>query len=279
MRRKYGLRIAGFVLKGLCTAFILSIVALLAWRIIDRDLDPKVIKTVTPNDTLCAVYAEYGKNMTVFCQEQNEYTQESHNYGYFANGGTRIFKEAEQIQFVLRYNNSTLEHTAVDYARYKVTDRSGAAQIFKTHDEALEAARKIDFSAPDGYIEKILPTIAREDNVYDVTITVMYDLTPENTEDNDGKTPEAVRYQRFHATGDVVSFQKTLYNYRKFTFDGIQIDDSVLAIYADVYYAEELDYEKDPYGTLLLYYYADEDVPCKLTHADKKALEDFGNNE
>ena len=51
-------------------------------------------------------------------QEQNEYTQEDHNYGYFANGGSCYIKEAEQWQFVLRYNNSTLKDVAKDFAAF-----------------------------------------------------------------------------------------------------------------------------------------------------------------
>ena len=237
MRRKYGLRIAGFVLKGLCTAFILSIVALLAWRIIDRNTDPRIIKTITPNETLCEAYEQSNGKLTLYHQEQNEYTQEDHNYGYFANGGTVIIDEADQLQFVLRYNNSTLKYTAAD--------------------KSLAA----------------IPS--REEEVYNVTLLIMYDLTPENTEDNDGKTPEAVRYERIHPTGAPLTYQKTLYNYRKFTFDGVTIGKDVLAIYADVYYIGDKDYEQSPYGTLLLYYYEDELETHRLTRRDKLAIEEF----
>jgi hypothetical protein len=213
---------------------IIGVIALLAWRIIDRGIDPKPVKTIMANDKLCEAYATQGKDLEIFYQEQNEYTQEEHNYGYFANGGTRIIPGAEQIQFVLRYNNSTLENTAKD---------------------------------------KDLPAIpSRDEEVYDVTLTIMYDLTPENNEDNDGKTPDAVRYERVLPTGDSLAYQKTLYNYRKFVFDGIKLDENVLAIYADVYYVGDKNYEETPYGTLLLYYYEDEKIAYKLTNADIDVL-------
>jgi hypothetical protein len=235
-RKKYGWRIASFIFKGIGTLIIVGIIGILAWRIIDRSIDPKIIKTITPNDILCEAYEENGKSLTLYTQEQNEYTQEERNYGCFANGGTVFIEEANQVQFVLRYNNSTLEHTEKKY-----------------------------------FLDSIP---AREDNVYDVTLVIMYDLTPNNEEDNDGSVPEAVRYERIFAT-DFFAYQKTLYNYRKFTFDGVDIDKTVLAVYADIYYVGVLDYDTDPYGTLLIYSYEDEIESVKLTRADKTAIENY----
>ncbi len=238
-QKKYGWRIAGYVFKGLCALVIVGVVALLAWRIIDRAIDPKVVKTITPNPTLCEAYKEHGENMTMFYQEQNEYTQEEDNYGLFATCNSLFIKEAKQLQFTLRYNNDTIEKTK----------------------ERFHLAR-----LPD-----------RDEDLYDVTIVVMYDLTPENKDDNDGKTPEAVRYARFKASDTRVKHQKTLYNYRKFIFDGIEITDDVLAVYADIYYVNDVSYEKKPYGTLLLYNYTDENETYKLTKNDKKALDEAIN--
>lgn len=238
-RRKYGWRIAGFVFKGVCMLLILGIIGLLAWRIIDRNVVPSAVKTITPNDRLCEAYEKNDGKLTMFYQEQSEYTREEKNYGYFANSGTVFIEEAAQLQFVLRYNNSTLKYTAADYA--------------------LEEEP------------------SRDENIYDVTVTVMYDLTPDNDKDNDGKTEGAVRYERFYPTGDQISYKKTLYNYRKFIFDDIKIDDSVLAVMVDIYYVGDLDYEETPYATLLLYYYEDkaENIEYKLTSADKKAIEKY----
>jgi hypothetical protein len=235
-RKKYGWRVAGFIFKGIGTLIIVGIIGILAWRIIDRSIDPKIIKTITPNEKLCQAYEENGDLLTIYTQKQNEYTQEVKNNGCFANGGTVFIKEAEQVQFVLRYNNSTLKHTAKKY-----------------------------------YLDT---NPAREENLYDVTLVIMYDLTPDNYDDNDGETPEAVRYERIFAS-DFFSHQKTLYSYRKFTFDGVNIDDSVLAVYADIYYVGDLNYEEDPYGTLLIYSYEDENKAVKMSAADRKAIEDF----
>ena len=236
-RKKYGWRIAGFIFKGLCTLVIIGIVGLLAWRIIDRNTVPSAVKTITPNDKLLEAYEQHGEDLTMFYQEQTEYTREEKNYGYFANSGTVFIKEAEQLQFVLRYNNSTLENTQKDY--------------------------------------NLSSTPSRDDNVYDVTVTIMYDLTPENDNDNDGKTPEAVRYERIKPTGEAFSHKKTLYNYRKYIFDGIVIDDSVLAILVDIYYVGDVNYEENSYGSLLIYYYEDENVTYNLSNSDKKALQNY----
>ena len=276
-QRKYGTRIAGFILKALGSLVIIAIVALLAWRIFDRNTVPSAVKTITPNEKLCEAYKEYGDELNIYYQNQTDYTREEKNYGYFANSGTLIIDEAEQIQFILRYNNSTLKYTAQDYSYYEVTDKSGNVTTVKKRDEALELAKKIDPNDPEKYMEYFISTLSREDNVYDVTITVMYDLTPDNDEDNDGNDKSSVRYERFFATGDAISYQKTLYNYRKFIFDGIKIDDSVLAVMVDVYYVDDLNYDEAPYATLLLYYYEDkaENIEYKLSSDDKKALENY----
>lgn len=235
-RSKYKWRIAGFIFKALCTLVIAAIVILLLWRIIDNNNDPREMDTVIPNSLLADAYAEKGDGLNTYYQEQSKYTRGENNYGYFAITQSLIIGDIDQIQFVFRYNNSTLKHTAEDYS---------------------------------------LPSIpSRDEEVYDVTITVMYDLTPENKADNDGETKEAVSYKRFFAS-DTVSAKKTLYNYRKFVFDGIEIDDSVIAVYADFYYVGDLDYAKKPYGSLLIYHEDEKNIEYKLTRNDIKAIEAF----
>jgi hypothetical protein len=235
-RSKYKWRIAGFIFKAVCTLVIAAIVILLLWRMIDNNNDPREMDTVIGNTLLADAYAEKGDSLNTYYQEQSKFTRGENNYGYFAITQSLIIEDIDQIQFVFRYNNSTLKHTAEDYS---------------------------------------LPSIpSRDEDVYDVTVTVMYDLTPENKDDNDGKTPEAVRYERFFPT-DSKSAQKTLYNYRKFVFDGIEITDDVIGVYVDFYYVGDVNYEENAYGTLLLYYNGDKNRTVRLTAADKKAIETF----
>ena len=82
-QKKYGLRIAGFAFKALCSLVIIGVIALLAWRIIDRNIVPKEVKTITPNDKLCEAYNAHGSDLNMFYQEQTEYTREEKNHGYF----------------------------------------------------------------------------------------------------------------------------------------------------------------------------------------------------
>lgn len=278
-RKKYGFRVAGFILKILGGLLIIGIIAFLGWRIIDRNIVPSQVKDITPNQKLCDAYKIYGDDLTIYYQDQTDYSREEKNYGYFANSGTLIIDEAEQIQFVLRYNNSTLKYTAEDYSYYEVTDKSGNVQTFpfKEKKKALEAAKAIDPDNPEKYMEYFITPLSRDEEAYDVTITVMYDLTPDNLEDNDGSDKSAVRYERFQPTGDAIKHQKTLYNYRKFIFDGIKIDDSVLAVMVDVYYVGDLDYNEDPLATLLIYFYEDKNanIEYKLSSAEKNALKNY----
>ena len=237
--KKYKWRIAGFIFKGICLLLIAAMLVLLLFRIIDSNNDPKEMNTIIANDRLVAAYNEKGDDLDIFSQEHTIFTRGENNYGYFAVTQSVIIRDIDQVQFVLRYNNSTLKYTKEDY--------------------------------------KLPEVPSRDDNVYDVTLTVMYDLTPENTDDNDGKTPEAVSYKRFFAS-DMVSAKKTLYNYRKFVFDGIKIDDTVIAVYADFYYVGDINYDSLPYGSLLIYHNEEEEIPYSLTRNDIKAIESSSDN-
>ncbi len=235
-RTKYAWRIFGFIVKGLCGLFIAAVVGLLLWRIIDSSIDPDEMNAIIPNQKIAEAYRANGGKLTMYDQNQTTHTRGENNYGYFAVTQAVFIDEADQLQFVFRYNNSTLKYTANDYN---------------------------------------LPEIpSRDAEVYDVTVTIMYDLTPDNPNDNDGKTPEAVRYERFYPS-DMKSSQKTLYNYRKFVFDDIKITDDVIGVYADFYYIDDVDYAKKAYGSLLLYYGKDKNRPVKLSASDKAAIESF----
>lgn len=108
----------------------------------------------------------------------------------------------------------------------------------------------------------------REDTVFDVSVVKTTDLTPENTDDN--IDPETLSEERFFPS-EVKNAYKRLYSYRKFIFDGISYEDAV-GIFADIYYIDDVDYVKEPYGALCLY---DNEMPIitkSLTGADKRVL-------
>ena len=238
-RSKYKRRIIGFALKGLCALIIISITGLLVWRMLDNMFDPKIMNTVVANEKLADAYAEKGDGLDAYYQEHSQYTRGDTNYGYFAITQSLIISDIDQVQFVLRYNNSTLEHTKNDF--------------------------------------KLSEIPKREDIVYEVILTVMYDLTPDIKDDNDGKKPDTVKYETIGEQSACVKAQKTLYNYRKFVFDDIEITDDVIGVYADFYYVGDVDYEKTPYGTLCLYDYVSQRRVYRLSGRDCKAIEKFSD--
>ncbi len=226
------MHIVSFIFKTLCSLVILTVVGILAWRFIASG-NPDSMKRIVPNKALCQAYVEY-EDITVFTQDQDNITRGDRSYGYFSVTDAKFYEEAEQVQIIFRYNDSTLRHLCEDYGL----------------DEAP----------------------AKESEVYDVTLTIAYDLTPENTEDNAGNNPESVRFERIHASRSL-SDSKTLYNFRKFVFDGVKIDDSVLAVYVDVYYNQDINYDEEAYGTLIIYDYKTKKEYSSLSGQDKKTLD------
>ncbi len=239
-RKKIAYHIIGYIFKTLCMILILGVVGIIVWRLVSS-IDPKSMKTITPNDKIYDAYNDNGQNLTVFWQDQNSITRAEKNYGYFSVTRALFIDEAEQVQAVFRYNNSTLESLKDDYGLDSVPDRNG--------------------------------------DYYDVTLLVAYDLTPDDTSDNDGNDPDSVRFERFYASPDVVKEQKSLYNYRKFTFDGVKIDDSVLAVYVDIYYNQDIDYEKEAYGTLCIYDYDTENENYTISKKEREAIESWKKEE
>jgi hypothetical protein len=67
-----------------------------------------------------------------------------------------------------------------------------------------------------------------------------------------------------------------VYNYRKFVFNGVDMtvtDTPVLSVYVDVYYKGDVNYDRDAYGTLIIYDYTLPKQEYALTRQDRNALE------
>ena len=231
------------IIIALISLAIAAIITFLLWRVLSSG-DPKTMRTVDVNDRIAEAYDVSGAELYMFKQEQRSITSGNDNYGYFSITDYIIIPDANQIQTTVRYNNSTLRYTAEDYGLEEIP--------------------------------------SREDDVYDVTLVVAIDLTPDNKDDNSGNEEGAVEFIRCH--GKVtLSDTKNMYNYRKMVF---QLDDAgvdlsklideglLLAVYADFYYVGDIDYDKTPYGTLCLYDFKSENITVKLEKQDVKALED-----
>ena len=239
MGKVSGGKIAYYIFKAIGLLLVFGTIGILLWRIFTSG-DPASMKTLDANAPLVEAYEKAqaeGREMDMFTQEQpTTITTAEHNYSYFAVSNVVFIKDADQIQLTFRYNNSTIRHLAEDYE---------------------------------------LPEIpARESELYDVTLWVVYDLTPDVVGDD-----ENVEYVRIHPTAsETVAEQKSLYNYRKFVFDGVDFDTTekpILTVFMDVYYVEDVNYEEDPYGTLPIYQYVYENKPYTLTDKDIKAIEAY----
>lgn len=232
IKKKFSAHILSFVFKTLCSLIIMAVVGIFLWRIFSSG-NPASMKRVIPNKTLCEAYLEHDR-INIFTQKQNTITRAENNSGYFAVTEAKFYEEAEQVQLVFRYNDSTLRHLKDDYNLDMIPDKSA--------------------------------------ELYDITLTIAYDLTPDDTSDNEGNDEGSVRFERIHPTYSQ-SEQKNLYSFRKFVFDGIKVDDSVLAVYVDIYYNQDIDYEKEAYGTLIIYDYKTKKNYATLSRSDRKVLD------
>lgn len=243
-------RIIGWAIRLLIGAMIFSVVGVLLWRILSSG-DPASMTVLQPNEQIFAAYQEEGEQLQILHQQHDIIIRDGPSKGYFSVTQSEFIPAADQLQITFRYNNSTLKYVAEDYGK----------------------------AAP----------LERGKDWFDVTVTIAYDLTPDNADDNDINHPDSVRFERYQPTA-CVKDTKNLYNYERLTFDGIDIcagfDEQgvpimrpeILAVYVDIYFNEDLDYEQEPLGTLLIYLYGDErsvlvDTPDKK---DVAALEEFG---
>lgn len=228
--------IISLVFKGLCTLFIVTVLGLLIWRMFSMNV-PNSMKTIIATDEIQKVYNEKNGELTLFTQDQDIITRAEKNSGYFSVPMTVFVEDTNQVQLVFRYNNSTIKHTREDYMLPKLPQKS--------------------------------------DMLYDVSLVIVYDLTPEDDSDN-LITEEGVstHSERIHPNDKYTqSYEKNLYNFRKYVFDNVQTGDDVLAIYVDFYYIEDIDYDKEAYGTLCIYDYITPKETYKLTNKDIKEIE------
>ncbi len=251
MNQSIGGKIFKYTMKAIGFLLVFGTIGILLWRMFSSG-DPASMKTLDANPTLMEAYEKAlaeDRTLDMFTQEQpTNITTAEKNYSYFSARNVVFIRDAKQIQVTFRYNNSTIRHLVEDY--------------------------------------DLAETPARKDELYDVTLWVVYDLTPDVKEDNEIEH-ENVKKVRVHATAsETRADTKSLYNYRKLVFDGVDFSDPdapILAIYMDVYYNEDIDYEADPYGTLPLYQkvYEEEGVnkPYELTKQDKKAIDNYKEEE
>ena len=229
-------RIIGRVVKTLFILLIVAVNAVMIWRVFLSDRIPDKIDTMTYNSEIGKVYEEKGNDIILQYQNLSTVTRGEKDAGYFGVPSCVFIPEAQQVQVVFRYNNSTLRHVAEDFD---------------------------------------LPAIPDKENTYfDVTLVKTTDLTPDDLTDNND--PTKLTETRFRHSS-VVRETTALYTYYRYVYDGVTIEDDTAAVFVDAYYPIDMDYTKDPYGTLCIYYNQLEWLNYRLTSADKKALSGQGD--
>lgn len=227
-------RIIGRIAKALLTLLIIAVNATILWRVFFSAAIPKSIKTISANETLQAAYAQYGTDLTLQYQDLSSVTRAESNAGYFGIPKCVFIEQANQVQIVFRYNNSTLRHLKEDY--------------------------------------NLEETPTRDGEYFDISLVKTTDLTPDNLDDNDDETK--LVFERFFPTGTAARETTTLYTYYRYTFDNITVEDDTAGIFIDCYYVNDIHYDENAYGTLCIYYNQLDWISYKLTSADKSALAD-----
>ena len=110
---------------------------------------------------------------------------------------------------------------------------------------------------------------SREETLFDVTLVQTTDKTPDDKSDN--TNAETLEKQRFSATS-VKRATTTLYTYYLYVFEGVSVADDTAGVFVDIYYLDDVDYEKGAYGTLCVYSPDDKWLTHSMTKDDKRAL-------
>ena len=233
--------------KFLVLVVVLLVVGTFVWRFSVSRV-PSELTALSPNDALAEAYERHGDALVLLTQEQNTTTRAEKNYGYFTVCDAVFVPEIDQLQLLVRYNDSTLEATEKDYG---------------LEEGALDPSR----------------------DWYDITLLVMTDKTPNNAEDNLlkdlGEHRDAIGFVRIQPTAVSGSMHSGLHSYRRLVFDGIDpTETEVLAVFADFYFVEDVPYTKadfdvyteEAYGALCLYAYTEETAERELTKKDIAAI-------
>ena len=223
-RRRRTSKVVLKIIRYVFLALIIVVNGALIWRMCSSS-DPSSMKRLLINDATYAAYEENGKDLTLYRQSHDTITRADRNYGYFSVTDSIFIPQANQVQIVFRYNNSTITSVAKDYE--------------------LESVPSAD-------------TV-----LFDVTLVVKY---------TDGTEQRFAQNMSSHDT-------KTFYNYYRYNFDGVVIDESVEGVFVDIYYLGDVDYSEIAYGTLCIYSNESKNISVSLEGADRAALNEYPKNK
>ncbi len=103
-------------LKYASRVLIFGIIALVLWRVLLSGRVPKRMETLTANDALYEAYTTAGNELIMYTQDHAPVIMEGETAGYFWVCQAVFIPEANQVQVLVRYNNSTLKHIARDFS-------------------------------------------------------------------------------------------------------------------------------------------------------------------
>ncbi len=229
------LKIIGNVIRTLLYSLIAAMVLFLVWRIWFSTKMPETIKKLNINQPLKEAYAAADGQLYAFDQPQEEFTRGDDNYGYFSIEDYVIIPDAHQVQIVFRYNNSTVEKLVEDF-------------------------------------ESVTQVPDRKQKLYEVTLLKTTDLTPDDPDDN---TSELSRSETRYEPTEIITEYTLLYSFHRIIFDNVDINEEDIALFADIYYVGEVNYEELPYGSICLY---DDQMRSRDYEFDKADLKRLANS-
>ena len=118
--------LVGKIIKYSLIAFVIAINALVIWRVFFSANIPKKLDALQANEAICAAYAAHGEDLTLQYQDQYSVNYDKDREGYFGVPTYVFIPEANQVQLVFRYNNSTLRKLARDYGLEAIPDKNDA---------------------------------------------------------------------------------------------------------------------------------------------------------
>lgn len=243
-------RYTKIAVKALFVLLIIFVYGLLFFRMCSVDEIPDEFRNIYVNDELRAIYGD-GNSKDIegkfICQTLTKYNTDKDSYGYFSAASVMIVPDAGQVQVIMKYNVSTLEHVKDDYDLSVSIDRNRTdtfefSLVVKNANSAIvsdDASETVDYNDTDNY------TLSR--------------IYPVKTE--------------FLTAGR--------YNYIRCIYDGADLDmDRLLGVFCDVNYKDDIKYEQtdddgntlNSYASICIYNYTAKVKDYKFTKTDIEAL-------
>lgn len=244
------LRVTKRVIKNIVTLFIVAVNALLLWRVFFSTSLPKAIEHLEPNRPLATAYAQHGDALEVRYQNNFTTTYGTDNAGYFSNSEAIFITEANQVQVVLRYPNSTLDNLQKDYALPEKPDKAldwFTFSLVKTND--------------------LTPNV-KEDNINEEALAF------ERIQPTSVTRDESSLYTFYRITFDNVTVEELTKEEKTRLSNKEPIETNyTIGIFLDIHYVGDAQATR-AYGTLCIY---DCEMPWEVRDLSSEEKESFAN--